>query len=414
MKNPAQIAIIGGGPAGLMAAEAASTLGFRVELFDAMPSLGRKFLMAGKSGLNLTHSESLDPFIERYGSRKNLLEPYVRAYPPTAICDWAHGLGVETFTGSSGRIFPRCLKGSPLLRNWIRRLVDLGVSFHLKHRWQGWNSQGELLFSTPDGSRALQAEATILALGGSTWPRLGSDGAWMEILRQRGLPIAAPKPTNCGFECNWSPYLLEKHAGAPLKNIRLLTAGRAPLRIDRLGEAVISRYGLEGSLIYSHSILLRDLIEAEGHCDITIDLLPDQPQEIILQKLLRPTRGLTTTRFLERQLKLPQVKIALLREVVSKEALRDLPVLAARLKSFPIRLERTRPIEEAISSAGGLGFQALDAQLMVRTSPGLFCCGEMLDFEAPTGGYLLTACLATGKAAGTSAAKWLGEHHHPL
>ncbi len=410
MNNPFDIAIIGGGPAGLMAAEASSAQGFRVAVFDAMPSLGRKFLMAGKSGLNLTHSEPLDQFIQRYGPQKNWVEPYIRAYPPTAICDWAQALGIETFTGSSGRIFPRCLKGSPLLRSWIRRLVDQGVSFHLKHRWQGWGPQGELVFSTPDGIKTLAPKATILSMGGSTWPRLGSDGAWMEVLREQRLPIQAPKPTNCGFECDWSKTLLEKHAGAPLKNIRLLTAGREGHRIDQMGEALISRYGLEGSLIYSHSILLRDLIDQEGYCDITLDLLPDLKQAFIDQKLLQPMRGLTTTRFLERQLKLPSVKIALLRERLSNEALREPQVLATALKSFPIRLNRTRPLEEAISSGGGLGIEALNDNLMVRTVPGLFCCGEMLDFEAPTGGYLLTACLATGKAAGMATAQWLRQN----
>ena len=400
------LAIIGGGPAGLMAAEAAAMAGVGVDVYDAMPSLARKFLLAGKSGLNLTHAEPFAAFATRYGARRDRLEPLLRDFDADAIRAWAAGLGVETFVGSSGRVFPVAMKASPLLRAWLRRLDGLGVRFHPRHRWQGWDAEGALRFETASGSLTIRPAAVILALGGGSWARLGSDGAWLPWLRKRGVNMKPLRPANCGFDVNWTDHFAGRFAGVPVKPVSARLAGDEPDR-SRRGEFVISRTGVEGSLIYALSAPLRDRLDATGTAELLLDLAPDRDAGQILSALRKPRGKLSLSQYLRRTLSLPPVKIGLLREVLDEPGLRDPERLALALKALPLRLTATRPLDEAISSAGGVNFEELDASLMLRKLPGVFCAGEMLDWEAPTGGYLLTACLATGRAAGLGAAEWL-------
>ncbi len=403
------IAIIGGGPAGLMAAESASAAGFQVDLYDAMASVGRKFLLAGKGGLNLTHSEPAQKFLPRYGARRVEIAPLLSSFGPEAIRTWAAGLGIETFVGSSGRIFPTDLKAAPLLRAWLHRLRQAGVRFHMRHRWSGWDQQGDLCFATPAGKLSVQPDAVVLALGGGSWPTLGSDAFWVPLLAERGLRISPLLPANCGFDVGWSEHFLAKFAGSPVKSVAIVMRNAAGGESWHPGEFVITRTGVEGGVVYAVSAAFRDEISAKGVATLRLDLAPDRDAPRLIHDLSRPRGKRTMATHLQRQAHIEGVKAGLLREVVSKEDFADPVRLATAIKSLPLRLVAPRPLEEAISTAGGVAFEALDKQLMVRTLPGLFCAGEMLDWEAPTGGYLLTACFATGQAAGAGAAAWLTE-----
>ncbi|WP_434628031.1 TIGR03862 family flavoprotein [Pseudomonas sp. Z1-29] len=398
------IAIIGGGPAGLMAAEVLSKAGFQVDLYDGMPSVGRKFLLAGVGGMNITHSEAFPAFLSRYGERTPNIAPLLRAFGADELCEWIHGLGIDTFVGSSGRVFPTDMKAAPLLRAWLKRLRDAGVVIHTRHRWLGWNADGSLRIASPDGEKALQPDATLLALGGGSWSRLGSDGAWMLPLEQRGVVLAPLQPSNCGFDVpGWSDLLIAKFAGTPLKNIAIGLDDDVP----RLGECVITVTGIEGSLIYALSARIREAINQHGSATIHLDLLPGRPVDKILLALSKPRGSRSMAKHLHSQLGLDGVKAALLRELTSADCFADMARLAQAIKALPVTLVKTRPLDEAISSAGGVTFEALDERLMLKQMPGVFCAGEMLDWEAPTGGYLLTACFASGRAAGLGMVEWL-------
>ena len=404
-----KIVIIGGGPAGLMAAEMASAAGAQVELYEAMASVGRKFLLAGKGGLNLTHSEPFEAFLSRYGPRRLQVGPLIESFSPDALRAWAHGLGVHTFVGTSKRVFPSDLKAAPLLRTWLRRLRKAGVQFHVRHRWCGWDQHGALCFTTPHGTCAVQTDAVVLALGGGSWPKLGSDGAWVPILAKRNVPIAPLQPANCGFDVPWSEHFRIKYAGSAVKTVGVITKSVDNAVARHMGDFVITDYGVEGGVIYAASASSRDKIAVEGAATILLDLSPDREPARLARDLARPRGKRTLATHLLRQAGIGGVKAGLLREVVPKEQFHDPVRMATAIKSLPLRLVATRPLEEAISTAGGVSFDALDAQLMVRSLPGLFCAGEMLDWEAPTGGYLLTACFATGRAAGAGAVRWLRE-----
>ena len=400
------IAIIGGGPAGLMAAEAAVAAGVTVDVYDSMPSIGRKFLLAGKGGLNLTHSEPIESFLSRYGVGRAFIEPAIRSFPPAALQAWARQLGVDTFVGTSGRIFPTDMKAAPLLRAWLRRLRLNGVRFHVRHRWCGWDEQGRLRFLTVEGISLVQADATVLALGGGSWPQLGSDAGWVKLLSERQVPIVPLQPANCGFDIRWSEHFRAKFAGHPVKTVALVVKGRDGTTIRRMGEFVITVNGVEGGIVYMLSASVRDMIAIDGMATVWLDLAPDRTVKQLEHDLSRPRGKRTVATHLKRCAGITGVKAGLLREVVSNEVFADPARLAAVIKSLPLTLVAPRPIEEAISTAGGLSFAALDDNLMVRSLPGVFCAGEMLDWEAPTGGYLLTACLATGRLAGGKAAQW--------
>jgi len=402
-----KIAIIGGGPAGLIAAEAASAAGAQVDLYDAMASVGRKFLLAGKGGLNLTHSELSEKFLARYGTRRVQIEPLLASFGPDVLRTWARGLGINTFVGTSGRVFPKDLKAAPLLRAWLRRLRQTGVRFHMRHRWSGWDEQGALRFSTPEGHLSVQADAVVLALGGGSWPKLGSDGGWVPLLAGRGIYIAPLQPANCGFDVGWSEHFRTKFAGHPVKSVAIVMRNDTGGESWHPGEFVITETGVEGGVMYAVSASLRDEILAKGVATLRLDLAPDRDVPRLTHDLSRPRGKRTMATHLQRQAHIEGVKAGLLREVVSKEDFADPSRLAAAIKALPLRLIAPRPLEEAISTAGGVPFEALDARLMFRALPGLFCAGEMLDWEAPTGGYLLTACFATGRAAGTGAVEWV-------
>ena len=405
--RPSRVAIIGGGPAGLMAAEVLSQAGVAAELYDAMPSVGRKFLLAGVGGMNITHAENFATFVGRYRERADALRPLLEAFGPDALRQWIHGLGIDTFVGSSGRVFPTDMKAAPLLRAWLRRLRDSGVHIHTRHRWLGWNESGQLRIAGPDGEHLLDADATLLALGGGSWARLGSDGAWVPLLQARGVSVAPLRPANCGFEVHvWSDHLQQKFAGAPLKTVSLALPGEAP----RKGEFVLTATGIEGSLVYALSAEIRERINRQGDATVLLDLLPDRSEQQIAKALAKPRGSQSMAKHLHRQLKLDGVKAALLRELTDAATFQDTAALAAAIKALPLRLVRARPLDEAISSAGGVPFEELDAQLMLKRLPGVFCAGEMLDWEAPTGGYLLTACFASGRAAAAGMLRWLRDH----
>ncbi|HWV18449.1 MAG TPA: TIGR03862 family flavoprotein [Rhodocyclaceae bacterium] len=409
-----RIAVIGGGPAGLAAAEVLSHAGLRIDLFDAMPSLGRKFLMAGRGGLNLTHSEALGAFIGRYGPRSAELAPMIDACPPQSLQDWAAGLGIATFVGTSGRVFPREMKAAPLLRAWLHRLREAGVRIHVRHRWLGWNTAGTLCFATPDGEIDMQADATLLALGGGSWARLGSDGAWTDILAARNIVLAPLKPANCGFETHWSEFFRTRFAGEPIKSVVASCADGQDGLLRRQGEFVISEHGVEGSLIYALSAPLRDVLERTGSATLTLDLLPDRSAERVFAEVAHPRGARSLASHLQSRLGITGVKAALLREVLSKDEMQDAAKLAATLKALPLTLRATRPMDEAISTAGGVRFETLDENLMLQALPGTFCAGEMLDWEAPTGGYLLTGCIASGQHAARGMLSWLNANPHPV
>lgn len=400
-------AVIGGGPAGLMAAETLVKAGIRVAVFDAMPSLGRKFLMAGRGGLNLTHSEPIEPFLSRYGSRRAWIEPLLAAFAPADLVDWAHGLGIRTFVGSSGRVFPAEMKAAPLLRAWLHRLRGAGVVIHARHRWTGWGGDGRLRFQTPAGELVLKADAVILALGGGSWAKLGSDGAWVPLLAAHGVPIAPLRPANCGFDVGWSEHFRSRFAGMPLKTVAAGFTDASGVEHRRQGECMVTETGLEGSLIYALSAPLRDTLEATGSVTLHLDLAPGKDLARVIEEVARPRGSRSLSSHLQSRVGIAGVKAGLLRECLPKDDYADPLRLARAIKVLPVRLVAPRPLDEAISTAGGVAFEALDASLMLRAMPGVFCAGEMLDWEAPTGGYLLTACFASGRAAGLGALGWL-------
>jgi uncharacterized flavoprotein (TIGR03862 family) len=403
-----RLAIIGGGPAGLMAAEVARAAGTAVDLYDAMGSVGRKFLLAGKGGLNLTHGEPAARFVERYGARRVEIGRWLDAFDADALRAWARGLGVETFAGSSGRVFPTDLKAAPLLRGWLRRLRESGVVFHMHHRWLGWQAHGALRFATPDGEREVSADATVLALGGASWPQLGSDAAWLSPLQQAGVDIAPLQPANCGFELAWSEHLSSRFGGAPLKPVVAHWIDRNGVAHSRQGELVLSEYGIEGSLVYAIGAELREQIAECGAAVLKLDLVPGYSQPVLAERLAAARGKHSIGDWLRRRAGLDAAKCALVFELTDKATLADPLALAAQLKALPLRLRAPRPVAEAISTAGGVRLEVLDEHLMLRARPGVFCAGEMLDWEAPTGGYLLTACFASGRIAGRGAARWLG------
>lgn len=402
-KGSGRIAIIGGGPAGLAAAECLADLGISTDVYDAMPTLGRKFLLAGKSGLNLTHAEDYDRFVSRYGDD---LPPALRraldGFRPDAIRAWAAALGSETFVGSSGRVFPIAMKASPLLRAWLRRLDAMGVQIHVRQRWIGWTAGGALRFQTPEGERQIRPVATILALGGASWPRLGSDAAWVDLLATRRIEAAPLRPANCGFDVDWSDVFRDRHAGQPVKTVTATVDGRVVP-----GEFVVTRNGIEGSLVYAHSAALRDRLDSCLPAVLTLDLVPGRSVERLTGDLARPRGKASMATHLRKATGLDGVKAGLVRECLGEAIRADPARLAAALKSLPLTVSATRPIAEAISTAGGVRFSDLDEHLMLETLPGVFAAGEMLDWEAPTGGYLLTACLATGRAAAEGVAAYL-------
>jgi uncharacterized flavoprotein (TIGR03862 family) len=403
-----RLAVIGGGPAGLMAAETARAAGVEVDLYDAMGSVGRKFLLAGKGGLNLTHGEAPDRFVARYGTRQAEIGRWLAAFDAAALRAWAAELGVETFVGSSGRVFPQDLKAAPLLRRWVRRVRDAGVDFHMHHRWLGWQADGALRFATPQGERMIHAGATILALGGASWPQLGSDGGWVAPLQGAGVDIAPLQPANCGFELDWSDHLRSRFAGAPLKPVVAHWVDRHGMARSRQGEFVLSEYGIEGSLVYAIGAGLREQIAACGEARLMLDLVPGYTQAALADRLATPRGKHSIGDWLRRRAGLDAAKCALVFELTDQATRADPRALAARLKALPLRLRAPRPVVEAISTAGGVRLEALDETLMLRDRAGVFCAGEMLDWEAPTGGYLLTACFASGLLAGRGAARWLG------
>ena len=400
------VVIIGAGPAGLMAAEVLALGGATVTVYDAMPSAGRKFLMAGRGGLNLTHSEPLPAFLARYREATPHLAAAIEAFPPQALCGWSAALGQETFVGSSGRVFPKAFKASPLLRAWLRRLDPMDVRLALHHRWTGWDEQGRLLFQTPDGPHAIEPHATVLALGGASWPRLGSDGAWAEILAAKGVQISPLRPANSGFTVAWSDIFRDRFEGQPLKGVALTLGAR----IER-GEAIVTRTGIEGGAVYALSAELREAIDTSGGATLHLALRPDLDRKELIAKLSVPRGKQSLSNFLRKAVSLLPVAIGLLQEAAKASGMPLASLspaeLANLINAVPIELTGVAPIARAISTAGGIAFSEIDAGFMIRRLPGVFAAGEMLDWEAPTGGYLLQASFATGAAAGRGALKWL-------
>jgi uncharacterized flavoprotein (TIGR03862 family) len=406
----ATVAIVGGGPAGLMAAEVLAAAGVQVDVYDAMPSVGRKFLLAGVGGMNITHSEPFAPFLQRYGARHNELKPLLAAFDGPALREWVHGLGIDTFVGSSGRVFPVEMKAAPLLRAWLQRLRSSGVTLHVRHRWLGWDGQDALRFATPDGERTVKADAVLLALGGASWPRLGSDGAWVPLLGERGVEIAPLAPANCGFDIGWSEHLQSKYAGAPLKAVVATFTDLDGRTVSKQGECVVTAGGIEGSLIYALSATLRDTVAGQGSATLYLDLAPGRDLARVTAEVAQPRGSRSLSSHLASKVGIKGVKAALLYEVLGKDGMAAPERVAGAIKALPLVLKAPRPIAEAISSAGGIRFEALDDGLMLHTLPGVFCAGEMLDWEAPTGGYLLTACFASGRAAAQGILRWLAGH----
>ncbi|MGZ6014402.1 MAG: TIGR03862 family flavoprotein [Phenylobacterium sp.] len=389
-----KVAVIGAGPAGLMAAQVLAEAGQSVTVYDRMPSVGRKFLMAGRGGLNLTHSEPLDAFLKRFGPQAARLAPLIEAFPPSALVAWAEGLGQETFVGSSGRVFPKTLKASPLLRAWLARLRALGVEVRTRHDWTGWDKTGALRFLTPEGDLSARPDATILALGGASWPKLGSTGDWAIRLGAEGVAVSPLKPANAGFDVAWSDVVRERFAGQPLKGVAV-TFGRTRLR----GEGMVTRHGLEGGVIYAFSAALRDAIEKDGSARLWIDLRPDVTADQLAARIAQQPANQSVANRLRKALHLTPLETNLLREAHGKDLPSDPAALATAIKGAPLTLTGVRPLARAISTAGGVAFEALDETLMLTVRPGVFVAGEMLDWEAPTGGYLLQAAFATGVAA---------------
>ncbi len=404
-----KIIVIGGGPAGLMAAETIANAGWRVDVYDSMPSVGRKFLLAGKGGMNLTHSEDKPAFLSRYGARSAVLAPLIEQFDGTALRAWAAGLGIATFVGSSGRVFPTDMKAAPLLRAWLHRLRQSGVHFHMRHRWLGWKEK-QLRFAAPEGEVLVEADAVVLALGGGSWARLGSDGAWVSLLAQKGIPVAPLQPANCGFDVAWSAYFKQRFAGHPMTSVIAHVTDDAGTQIVRQGQFVFTEGGVEGSLIYALSAHLRDGIARDGRALMHLDLVPGKSAERVHAEVMHPRGSRSWSSHLQGRLGLDSLKVALLHECLPAEYFKQPERLAAAIKFLPLTLLAPRPIDEAISSAGGVCFAALSERLMVQAMPGVFCAGEMLDWEAPTGGYLLTACFATGRQAGSGVLAWLAEN----
>jgi uncharacterized flavoprotein (TIGR03862 family) len=419
------VAVIGAGPAGLMAAEVLSTIGpsLRVHVFDAMPSAGRKFLLAGKGGLNLTHGEPTAVFNSRYAERTAMLRPLLADFGAAELRQWAEGLGVQTFVGSSGRVFPLDMKAAPLLRSWLHRLRASGVQFSMRHRWLGWNDTGALRFASPAGEHAVHVDAVVLALGGGSWARLGSDGAWVSLLVAQGVPVAPLRPSNCGFDiagrslplaesaAGWSSFFASRFAGQPFKSVAISFTDAFGRSFSRRGEFVATASGVEGSLVYAASSLLRDEIERNASATFWLDLLPDKSAAQVLSEVRHPRGSRSLSSHLKSRLGLEGIKSAILHELLDKDAMADPLKLAQAIKALPITLVRARPLDEAISSAGGVPFEALTDDLGIQTDLKgrvVFCAGEMLDWEAPTGGYLMTACLATGRAAGQGVLRHFG------
>jgi uncharacterized flavoprotein (TIGR03862 family) len=401
-----QVAVVGGGPAGLMAAEVLAEGGDGVTVYERMPTLGRKFLLAGRGGLNLTHSEPLPKLLGRYGEAEGRLRGAIEAFPPETLRAWCEALGQPTFVGSSGRVFPVAMKASPLLRTWLRRLAGSGVAFRLRHRWEGWDTDGALRFAGPEGVVTARPDATILALGGASWPHLGSDGSWTAPLAEAGLPVAPLRPANCGFVADWSDVFASRFEGQPLKAVGLSGGGKT-----QRGEALITRTGLQGTGIYALSAALRETIALAGEAMLRIDLRPDVAEETLAKRLAEARDRQSLANLLRKAAKLSPPAIGLLHEAALRQDKRlgamDAGEIAALVKSVPVRLSATAPIARAISTAGGVTFDALDEDFMLRRGPGVFAAGEMLDWEAPTGGYLLQACFATGAAAAKGALRWL-------
>ena len=441
-----KVMVVGGGPAGLMAADVLAAAGLEVHVYDAMPSVGRKFLLAGKGGLNLTHAEPADIFASRYGARRQQIEALLQSFGGDQVREWAQALGVETYVGTSGRVFPVDMKAAPLLRAWLHRLRHpaegaVGVQFHMRHRWTGWSAAGEkgeqgatttqLNFDTPQGPVQVQADAVVLALGGGSWARLGSNGAWVPWLQARGVAVAPLLPSNCGFDValqsalppdgeplpvqvvptavpvGWSEHFASRFAGQPFKSVAIHFTTAQGVAFQRKGEFVATDTGVEGSLVYAASSLLRDELIAQGHATFYLDLLPDMSAEKVLAEVRHPRGTRSLSSHLKSRLHIEGIKAAILYEVLNKAQINDPAQLAAAIKALPIRLVAARPIDEAISTAGGVLFEAINPQLMLESLPGVFCAGEMLDWEAPTGGYLLTACLASGKRAGEGVLAYL-------
>ncbi|SEN86850.1 hypothetical protein SAMN05428959_103509 [Duganella sp. CF517] len=402
--TPFRVAVIGGGPAGLMAAQTLAQGGAQVDVYDAMASVGRKFLLAGRGGMNITHAEPYAEFVPRYAAAAAALRPMLDAFGPQDVRDWVHGLGVETFVGTSSRVFPTDMKAAPLLRAWLHRLREGGVRFHMRHRWLGWRD-GVPLLQTPDGEVSVHADAVVLALGGASWARLGSDGAWVPLLTARGVDVAPLVPANCGFDVDWSEHFSSRFAGEPLTTVAVISTGADGKQFRKQGQFVVTAGGVEGSLIYALSAALRDQIAADGGTTIYLDLLPDLSAQRVSDEVSRPRGARSLASHLQSRLGVKGVKSGLLRECLGKEEYGDPDRLARAIKMLPVRLVRPRPIDEAISSAGGVRWDALEGT-MLKAAPGVFVAGEMIDWEAPTGGYLLTACLASGLAAGRDALAW--------
>ncbi len=410
------VAIIGGGPAGLMAAEVLSKHNLKVDVYDAMPSLGRKLLMAGKSGLNITHSENFEGFVSRYGKQKEEVRKWLLTFSPDDLRNWVHGFGIETFIGTSGRVFPKGMKASPLLRAWINKLSESGVSFHVRHKLveikrpaglsNGDESLiptcGTLVFETQDGIKEIKSDAVILALGGGSWQRLGSTGEWVAMLNQLDVKVEALKPANCGFDVAWSTHFVEKYHGQPIKSVTLSFES-----FHQQGEFIITKHGVEGSLIYSASSMLRDEIEKNQKAVMYLDIAPDTTKEKLIEKLSKPRGSRSLSSYVEKTIGIKGVKMGLLYEVLSKDDFANVQKIASTIKQLPVSLIATRPLDEAISSAGGVSFESLDENLMLKNICGIFCAGEMLDWEAPTGGYLLSACFASGVVAGNGVIRFL-------
>lgn len=406
------VIVVGGGPAGLMAAEVLRAKGLQVALYDTMPTPGRKFLLAGRGGLNLTHAEPTTDFLTRFGQSSVCMQPMLESFDNTVSRDWVHQLGIETFVGSSQRVFPVGMKAAPLLRAWLHRLRSAGVMFHTRHRWLGWQDQPgrALRFATPDGEINVCADAVVLALGGGSWARLGSDGAWVPILQGEGVDVAPLEPANCGFNVAWSTHFQERFAGHPLKSIRASFHDIHGTRHERTGEMMITSTGVEGSLIYAFSIELKKLIATNGHAIITLDLNPGRSIERVASEVSHPRGSRSLSSHLQSRVGIHGVKAGLLREVLGNDALHNPALLTQGIKCCPLRLTSTTSLDKAISSSGGVCFSALNEHLMIQALPGVFCAGEMLDWEAPTGGYLLTGCFATGRTAGQGAADWLANN----
>ncbi|MEJ7745584.1 MAG: TIGR03862 family flavoprotein [Luteimonas sp.] len=401
------LVVIGGGPAGLMAAETARAAGVEVDLFEGKGSVGRKFLIAGKGGLNLTHAEPRPSFDRRYGKRSEVVGAWLDDFDADALREWARGFGIETYIGTSGRVFPMDRKAAPLLRGWVRRQRESGVRFHVQHRWLGWDDDGALRFATPDGERIVHARAVVLALGGGSWPELGSDGAWVPWLVQHGIDVAPLKPSNCGFDIGWSGHFARRHAGAPLKPVIAHWSDVDGIEHALQGECVVTATGIEGSLVYALSAKLRDAIEQDREATLHLDLTPGRDIGRLMRELSKPRNGRSLSEHLRRQGGLSGAKAALLYEVLDPARRNDVEALVRAIKRLPLVLKRARPLGEAISTAGGVRLEAMDTSLMAQRLPGVFCAGEMLDWEAPTGGYLLTACFAGGRRAGLGAVEWL-------